>query len=115
MSHLEGKLDLTDEQSLALESLFESRRSARGEHHLARHELMSRALYLDPGAETYDAEVEKLADEVAEMARQRALEMAEMQKGIADVLTAEQQDELRQMIEKRLERRMKHRGHDKGA
>ena len=115
LSHMQDALDLTDAQSETLENLLETHKSDRSGIHADRREMMSRALQLDPSAGNYDSEVARLADEVGEMARQRALSMAEIQKSVYAVLTPGQQDELRQMLEKRMQRKMKHHKHNDDA
>ncbi len=110
LKKLDGELALTEEQSAALKQIFEARRENRGDKRSERRELMSRGFDLDPTADNYDAQVAEIAEEVAEMARQRTLEMGELRKQVAEVLTPEQRSELRAMMEKRKERRGKHGG-----
>jgi Spy/CpxP family protein refolding chaperone len=110
VSHLEDRLDLSQAQSEALEDLFRARKESRDLHHDSRRDLISRAVKLDPEAQNYDTEVAKLADEVAEIARQRALEMAGMQKEISALLSPEQRTELRELIQKRMSGKMKRFG-----
>lgn len=110
LRHLDGELELTDEQTAAIEAIMDARRDARGDRRGDRHALMREAMKLDPMAEDYDARVAELADQVGEMARSRALEMAETRKQVAGILTPGQREELRSMMEKR----MKRKGHRHG-
>ena len=112
LHHREDELELTDEQSDSLKAIMKAKRDARGDKRGGRHALMQEAMKLDPMAADYDSRVAELADQVAEMARSRAMEMAEMRKQVAEVLTPEQREEMQAMMAKRMKRMSRHMNGD---
>ncbi|MBX2869896.1 MAG: hypothetical protein KTR18_14550 [Acidiferrobacterales bacterium] len=101
---LERKLDLSEQQVEQLEQIAldtkATRKTARKEHMSIGMKLTA----LDPASNEYDADVSQLAQEVSEMARQRTLSLAMVYKQASAVLTEQQRQELREMIQKRMER-----------
>ena len=91
-------LMVTETQLDALRDILKARRNLQGEHQSVRHELMLEALALDPAAEDFDEQAAELADRVAIVARDRALELTGILKQVATVLTPEQLREMRQIM-----------------
>lgn len=108
MERLDKHLDLTDQQELSLQSILEDNKMVFMD---ARHDKKSfrlAVMQLDPSSSEYDASIASLADEIAEQARQRTLQAADIVKQVSTVLTDEQMQKARELIEKRMKKHERH-------
>ena len=97
--HATEDLEVTEAQLDTLKAILENRRQQQGNHQQARRGLMLEVLALDPTAEDFDERAAILADRVAAVARDRALELTGVLKQVATVLTPEQIREMQQIME----------------
>ena len=101
---LDHHLDLSDQQRDSLESILERNSELIDSQRQERHAIRQESMGLDPTSETYAAQTEEIADRVGEMARNQALLMASVFKQVSDVLTEEQREEMRSLMEKRIDK-----------
>jgi len=104
ISKLDHHLDLTDSQRSSIEEIVSANRDTMKQSRLDRKTLRQKTMGLDPTSESYDADVAALADEMAEMAREMTLSFADIARQVSTVLTPEQRQEAREMIQHRMER-----------
>ncbi len=99
MVHAKEDFKVTEAQLDTLKEVLKTRRHQQNDHQNARRGLMLEALALDPAAEDFDDRAAKLADRVAAVARDRALELTGVLKQLATVLTPEQIRKVQQDME----------------
>ncbi len=97
--HASEDPEVTEAQLDTLKEILRTRRQQQNDHQNTRHGLMLEALALDPTAEDFDDRAAKLADRVAAVARDRALELTGVLKQLATVLTPDQIREVQQVME----------------
>ena len=99
MVHAGEDFGVTEAQLDILKEALKTRRQQQNDHQNTRRGLMLEALALDPAAEDFEDRAAKLADRVAAVARDRALELTGVLKQLATVLTPEQIREVQQVME----------------
>ncbi|VUD40946.1 hypothetical protein TDB9533_00386 [Thalassocella blandensis] len=105
LEKLDRVLELTDAQKSQLEAIKEQGKQDRRASMEDRHQ--KNMMSLDPSAADYQTQVQALADENAERAREKTMKMAEYRSQVYAVLTPEQRDLLKQKMEKRREKMQK--------
>ncbi len=101
---LDHHLDLSDQQQQSLQQILEQNSENISNHRQQRRALRQQGLLLDPTSDTYGPQTEELANKVAEMAYDQAITMATVYKQVSEILTAEQREEMRELMENRLEK-----------
>jgi Spy/CpxP family protein refolding chaperone len=104
VDRLDSHLDLTDQQELSLRSILEENKAEFFDAHQARKSFRLEIMQLDPSSSDYDAAVASLADEFAAQVRQKTLQAAEIVKQASAVLTDEQLQKARDLIEQRMDK-----------
>jgi len=104
VERLDSHLDLTDQQELSLQSILEGNKAEFFDAHQARKSFHLEIMQLDPSSSDYDAAVASLADEIAAQVRQKTLQVAEIIKQASAVLTDEQVQKVRDLIEQRMDK-----------
>ena len=104
VDRLDSHLDLTDQQELSLRSILEENKAEFFDAHQARKSFRLEIMQLDPSSSDYDAAVASLADEFAAQVRQKTLQAAEIVKQASAVLTDEQLQKVRDLIEQRMDK-----------
>ena len=90
---LDRIVDLTDTQKAQIADLHEADAPRKG-HKPMHKKLMREISQLDPTSTSYQAELDAIANEVAERARERVYHMAERSQEIKALLTEEQLEKL---------------------
>lgn len=101
---LDHHLDLSEKQQQSLQQVLEQNSKNISNHSQQRKALRQQGMLLDPTSDTYESQTEELANKVAEMAHDQAITMATVYKQVSEILTAEQREEMREMMENRLEK-----------
>ncbi|WP_028876548.1 Spy/CpxP family protein refolding chaperone [Teredinibacter turnerae] len=91
---MEYALDLTTEQKAQIQALRDEHAAARGERGLGNPAALSQ---LDPSAADYQTQLDALAAQAADSARQRVYFHAEMQAKMREILTPEQLEKWQDM------------------
>ena len=101
---LDHHLDLSDSQRSSIEDIVDANRDVmeQGRHH--RRSLRKQTMRLDPASDSYDKDVAELADQIAEIARQTTLSFADIARQVSAVLTTEQRQQAREMLQHRMQR-----------
>ena len=115
MVHAKEDFKVTEAQLDTLKEVLKTGRQQQNDHQNARRELMLEALALDPAAEDFDDRAAKLADRVAAVARDRALELTGVLEQLATVLTPEQIRKVQQVMEAGMALHNHHNGPKGGA
>lgn len=104
MHKLAKVLDLSDEQKSQFKALREEMKENRPEHN-GEDSVREQFKQLDASASDYQANVNELADKVAEKAKERFLDMANMRVKMEAILTPEQIEKLKTLKDKAGKRR----------
>ena len=113
VERMKSHLDLTDQQALQIKTIFETNKTANGDHRSERKAMRQAMMKLDPSAADYEQQVEQLAREQAETMVQKIKAHAQTRKQIHEILTPEQQQKAEAMHEKRMERSKDHHRSDR--
>ncbi|MFW1678282.1 Spy/CpxP family protein refolding chaperone [Pontibacter sp. JAM-7] len=116
IEHLSEQLALTEAQKTSLKQTFKENYSKMKDgmrQHKSHHHALRQ---LNPTADNYEAELDKLIAEAQANAKERVMMRAEHQKEIFQTLTPEQQEKLTAMTKERPEgKHHKHSNHYKGC
>jgi Spy/CpxP family protein refolding chaperone len=104
ISKLDRHLDLSESQRTSIEEIVAANRDTMKQGRVDRKTLRQKTMALDPASESYDKDVAVLADEMADMAREMTLSFADIARQVSAVLTPEQREEAREMIQHRMDR-----------
>lgn len=104
---LDHHLDLSEKQQQSLQQILEQNSENISTHRQQRRALRQQGMLLDPTSDTYESQTEELANKVAEMAHDQAITMATVYKQVSEILTTEQREEMRQLMENRFEKMAK--------
>lgn len=106
-----NKLGLSEEQQTQMNALWEEQREARQEMRGEMRDHKGGLKDLDPTADTYQADVQKLIEQTQAQVAERIQQRADMHAKMAEILTPEQMQQFQEM---RGERGGKHDGGFKG-
>ena len=104
LSKMDKHLNLSDTQENLLQEILESNKAVFTNAKQSHQDFRSSIMNLDPTSENFDMEIEALADNAADQAKQRTLEMAAIVKEVSSVLTEEQRQQAKEMMSKRMQR-----------
>ena len=113
VEHMSRKLDLSDEQKVAVEELVSSSRQASAQDMQRMRELRGE---MKAQANNFEAdEARKVADEIGQITGRLVYQAAETRAGVYQLLNDEQRAQMAQMMEKRGEHRGKRGKGGKGG
>lgn len=93
------KLDLSDDQWLALHKIQQSQKSQNTAEREKMRTLWAQFAALDPGAAGYDAKVQSMAGQFANAAAAKTHELSDVQRQVYAVLTPAQRSQLISMVQ----------------
>ncbi len=107
-------LSLDETQQASVRQILEQRADQRQTMREQRKTLMRKAQALDPNARDYATQSQTLADEAAQLAREKVLTILQVKAELAQVLTPEQMQKMQELVAKRADRMQKRwKHHDK--
>ena len=104
MKHMFKGLDLTDEQKSQIGSIMEANQPESQALRERTRSLHDKMMELDPTAGDYQTDVQTLANEAAELKREQVLHGSELRRQVAQVLTPEQREEMKERAAKKREK-----------
>ena len=104
---MDRHLDLSADQETQIKEIMMSNLDSFKGLMPSRERMRSELLELDPQSPEFDSSVNRLADEAADMVREKAVQLAGMMKQVSGVLTEEQRAEAREMIQERIDHHRK--------
>ena len=110
VSKLDRHLELSDQQEDKIGLILESNTDEWSDLRESTQSIRNRMLSLDPESESYQREVEVLANEMATLVRDKTLTTASVVKEVYGILEPSQQAEAMEILSKRLDRRHKKEG-----
>lgn len=105
-------LNLTPEQQAKMQELWKSQHQERMNMRDSRRQEMNQMRTLDPKADNFQTEVDKLMKQAQQRAAERVKAQADMKSKMAEILTPEQMNKMQAMIAKRMERHDHYRSGD---
>lgn len=105
VSKMDRHLELSDQQETEIGLILESNTDAVTDLRESGWSIRNRMLSLDPESESYQREVQVLANELAALVREKTLATAGVVKEVYGILEPDQQAEAREILSERLDRR----------
>ena len=107
LEKMDRHLDLSEEQRETIKTIIGSKQGEMRQSRVDRMEMRLKIMQLDPMSTQFDSEVNTVATELAEAVKEKTRLYGDMVKQVATVLTPEQRQEAREMIEKRMDKMSK--------
>ncbi|MXZ80828.1 MAG: hypothetical protein F4Z15_05560 [Gammaproteobacteria bacterium] len=105
VSKMDRHLELSDQQEAEIGLILESNTDALADLRESGRSIRNRMLSLDPESESYQGEVQALANELAALVEEKTLATAGVVKEVYGILEPNQQAEAREILSKRFDRR----------
>ena len=104
MEHLSDMLDMTEEQEGQLKAILKSAKEDRKSTKVSRKQMRKEMMLMSPDDPEFMTKVEQQADVAAAQMKSKMISFAKTRQEIHAILTDEQKQKMKRMMEKRMKR-----------